>query len=201
MEVVGWGEAAGAVRGRIDRAAARAALSSAHGAGNAQPAVAKAMALHRHSKLRRPHRSRSATHEGMATHIREGETTAAATGSARAGRLCPLPAAVHRHHRAFCAWRGLLHHKADTEHGPAKRGLCFYFPHFHMGLEGTRDLPVPSASCGQRGRRDARRHSQERQRQPASGWGAGGREGGGKIPGEAKINRANAGRSRAHWLT
>lgn len=35
MDVAGWGEAAGAARGRIDRAAARAALSSAHGAGNA----------------------------------------------------------------------------------------------------------------------------------------------------------------------
>lgn len=61
-------------------------------------------------------------------------------------------------------------------------------------------MPVPSASCGQRGRRDAGRHSQARQRQPASGWGAGG-GGGGKIPGEAKINRVNAGRSRARWLT
>lgn len=57
MKVLAWGEAAGVVRGRIDRAAAWAAPSSARRAGNVQPAVAKAMALHRHSKLCWPHRS------------------------------------------------------------------------------------------------------------------------------------------------
>lgn len=57
-EGAGWGEAAGAARGRIDREQrGLPSARSAHRAANAQPAVAKAMALHRHSKLRRPHRS------------------------------------------------------------------------------------------------------------------------------------------------
>lgn len=66
-----------------------------------------------------------------------------------------------------------------------------------MGLAGRRDVPVPSASCGPRGRGQA----QPGEAEAASIWLGGGRRGGGKIPGEAKINRANAGRSRAHWLT
>lgn len=46
-----------------------------------------------------------------------------------------------------------------------------------------------------------RREAQPGEAKAASIWLGGGRRGGGKIPGEAKINRVNAGRSRARWLT
>lgn len=138
--------------------------------GYAQPAVAKAMVLHRHSELRRPHRS-----QVRSTRMRRSarmQNCGSNRLSAGRGRACP----------------------PCTEPVLTNTGLACNLPHSHMGSVG-RTHRQSLRELWHRGRRGTAGPGQGSQHL------AGGRPGGGKIPGEAKINRASAGRSRARWLT